>query len=1272
MTMPHGHAAGTLQLAPMSHFSGRFGRSHGWRRRLVVALLLVLLTAAGTAYYLTRPERLARFAGSLLRDATGTRVHIHSASIDSDGTIHIDGLTLSTPEDSTGTPGATPGGEADRVFSAERVIVRHDIWSLLSGRFRAQQVTLFAPVIYVTQDLDTGQFNLQRLKKVERTSKGGGGIPEIFLREGAVRVGESRGGQYNQLREVRIEGSLMGVADEPGMYTFRLSEEPDPANPDARTGTRITGTFNIPAQTLNGKLEGFTIQSHHRMALPSRFREVWDRLEPSGSIPEVAFGYDPQLGLHALLELQHASLTIPYGEGRSPMTDVSGKLRLTRDKAVVENLAGKIEGMTYVLNGQIDGTSADAPFSLTLRVDPLIIPKEPRYMLAMPEAVQRGFQKISPSGSFKALVLVQRKEPGGKISYDGKVQIVKAQLTYSKFRYPLHDLEGEVRFNDDRVDVVSLRGRGPSGAVVTVDGSVAPPGDEAEVTMTVVAREVPVDEHLVEALDAKQRQVLAMFLDTQQHARLVELGHIRTSVTAAQQEAELAKLTARHRDLRSEPTRDADAIREVEARIKAVQAAQKIPLFDLGGRIALTATVHRPYGKDQKYTNLIRVTGKQFNALFRYWPYPLQLVDGELVIEPSSVTVNNIRGKGLTGGIGACSGRVTDIGSGKTFLPDLTITGEGIPLDEMLITSIPEPQNNWLRTLKLTGAINATGFIRRNEAGEVDFNVVTTMEDGRAQPNGGRYDIEKIKGTAHISRGIVELESIEGVHGDTAVTLKGGARWVGDQPSLRLDATAKGLRVEDPVLDLIPPGEEAVDRARKLMEEYKPSGLVDVSVEYTAERGKPSDFSVRIEPQTLAMPLQGRRIDMTKMGGAVTVTRTGLAFEELTGCYGEGRASVSGGYAFGDAPALDLTLNASNSDFTDTCRAAMPPYVARVIEGIELHGPYRLHDARLRWTPGDKGSLLFTGKVTLTRATATVGVPITDLSGEIDITASRAADAAWPSLDLKINAQSLRAAKRLISPLSLSIVSAKDPSALEIRDLMGDVYGGQFVGSGAIDLARGGRYRMAMTLQSARMDPFVYPDKYLAAAPAPTDGRPAPTGVLSAQLNIEGLPGDRRTTSGRGQLDVRNANMYELPMAMTLMQILNLSWPSSRAFDRASAQFALAGDDVRLDSVALEAPNLNIIGGGFMKYSTLALDLSLVTRNPRPVQLGPVGEIVSGVKDQFVNIRVTGTLDQPVTAVRSFNAISESWREIFGPGRKPEPQPQPQPVTVGVPSKSGQ
>lgn len=136
---------------------------------------------------------------------------------------------------------------------------------------------------------------------------------------------------------------------------------------------------------------------------------------------------------------------------------------------------------------------------------------------------------------------------------------------------------------------------------------------------------------------------------------------------------------------------------------------------------------------------------------------------------------------------------------------------------------------------------------------------------------------------------------------------------------------------------------------------------------------------------------------------------------------------------------------------------------------------------------------------------------------------------------------------------------------------------------------------------------------------------------------------------GRGLFVIRHARLYEVPLTMTLLQIINLTWPSSRSFDRASADFVIDGDRLRLEGIRFEAPSVQMIGSGWLNYVDHRTDMSFVTRNPKALELGPLSDVWTIMKDELWTIRLTGTLEKPQARLEPLTGVRRSWQEIFSP-----------------------
>jgi hypothetical protein len=341
---------------------------------------------------------------------------------------------------------------------------------------------------------------------------------------------------------------------------------------------------------------------------------------------------------------------------------------------------------------------------------------------------------------------------------------------------------------------------------------------------------------------------------------------------------------------------------------------------------------------------------------------------------------------------------------------------------------------------------------------------------------------------------------------------------------------------------------------------------------------------------------------------------------------------------------------------TDDVRHVLPSPVTRVIDTLKLDGAFDANMEAMIWRPDatDGNEVTFKGSIDLIDAVCQVGVPVDGLYGKLAMDIVHPANAQWPRIQLKMEADRLRAANRQIHNLQAELHSGSDHEHLLVPTLRGLCYGGAIGGSGAVSLDDG-RYEFELALNDVDLRQFLD-----AAAesesdndPVAADGSSTPTndkqaeGMLAASLNVEGRwdqPGERR---GRGDVLIHKATLYELPLAMGLLQMTHLALPLSTSFHQARCSFYVMDDQITFEQLRLEAPTLVLAGSGTMGYTDKSLDLTLQSTNPTSPPMGPLSEIMGMVRAQLMTIEVTGTLDEPVIKVRQLSGIAQGVRDVF-------------------------
>src|SRR5690606_30544862 len=131
------------------------------------------------------------------------------------------------------------------------------------------------------------------------------------------------------------------------------------------------------------------------------------------------------------------------------LSKVSGRFVFEDDVLRIEGLTGRLGGVSYRVDGTLEGFDAEAPLDVTVRAEPFVVPESPQFLDVLPAALREHYERFEPSGRFQFHVRLHRDERGGPLRYSGVVDILNAKGRYDKFPFPVHDVRGRVRFTDE-------------------------------------------------------------------------------------------------------------------------------------------------------------------------------------------------------------------------------------------------------------------------------------------------------------------------------------------------------------------------------------------------------------------------------------------------------------------------------------------------------------------------------------------------------------------------------------------------------------------------------------------------------------------------------------------------------------------------------------------------------------------------------------------------------------------------------------------------------
>jgi len=347
---------------------------------------------------------------------------------------------------------------------------------------------------------------------------------------------------------------------------------------------------------------------------------------------------------------------------------------------------------------------------------------ERRLWAALPAAGQEIWDRFQPEGLVDAHITA--RFDGTRWTPDATLVLRGTSFAYEKFPYRMTDGRGRITL---RNNVLSLDGIEASAgrARVKVNGEITNPGPDHTGWVEIATDSlIPIDQRLLEALPEKSRRV--------------------------------------------------------------VRSLNPHGLLRCWGRIERPTRFDRPHSRFEIGLAECSVTYDEF-------AYPIYKISGRISVEDNRWSFQDLEGYNDSAFI-VCSGgwELNEEGEGQL---DLNFNAMDVPLEEELRAALgPEVQRQW-NHLHPRGSIDQLRVaIRHTPSDGLSVDVTAHKQppsqnvEGRSitiKPAWLRYRMDNVVGTVRFHNGVMELQNIRAVHGETDVRLSG-----------RVDTDAGGWRVQ--------------------------------------------------------------------------------------------------------------------------------------------------------------------------------------------------------------------------------------------------------------------------------------------------------------------------------------------------------------------------------------------------------------------------------------------------------------------------------------------
>ena len=686
--------------------------------------------------------------------------------------------------------------------------------------------------------------------------------------------------------------------------------------------------------------------------------------------------------------------------------------------------------------------------------------------------------------------------------------------------------------------------------------------------------------------------------------------------------------------------------------------SEKWPQFMPTGRISLDANLDYD-GRQWTPANL---TVDCLDVAFSYYkfPYRMEQCTGRISLADDVLSVNLVAYGGS---------RPVEI-TGRLFQPltapygRFDAIGKGLELDEKLFSAMKEKPQLVVRSLDPRGTIDFNFSISTEAPGQapkkslrVDLNrcsiryakfpyplgnIRGTLVMRSERPKEDYWTFHDLEGTNDTARVVCSEGSLTSIHGDAV---------------LDLHFEASNVPLEEELRDALGhPNMYRLWNDLKLQGMVKLSDLV-VHYESGAERpsvsfkATPQEASTSIEPACFPYRLDNLRGTLVYDNGHVIIDR-------FYGRHGEAEFSskVDCGFRPDGSWRLDLAnFSVDRLRLDRELTQKLPGRLQRMVEELKPDGPINVLGKVGVARGPDVGCPLIANwdlSLVFQQGSLDFGVKLNNVNGKLQLAGGMEGEEFYSLGELEIDSLEFKDVqltgltgpmwidnKRVLfgSSVDRRLGAEQSPARRAPRPLSAQLFGGNVWADGWVSLDATPSYQFAAKIKNAGLPDF---------AQELMVGRQNLRGKLDANVDIWGSGRSLNALGGRGGIRLREADVYELPLMVALLDFLGTGQPDPSKFSDSNIEFVIEGNHIYLNHIDFKGGSMSLVGEGEMDFDR-NLNLVLGARLGRGAgNMSVLREILGGAGDQLVLIHVEGPLENPRTWKETLPGVTKALQQL--------------------------
>jgi hypothetical protein len=518
-------------------------------------------------------------------------------------------------------------------------------------------------------------------------------------------------------------------------------------------------------------------------------------------------------------------------------------------------------------------------------------------------------------------------------------------------------------------------------------------------------------------------------------------------------------------------------------------------------------------------------------------------------------------------------------GEGTGVEARFDITANNVPIDETLLTALPEAQQKLARSFRATGQADIKAHIRR-DPGALEYRneYHVRIHDAAMLWDSFPYPLEQVRGVLDIFPRHWEFHDFHATHKSGQVAANGRSTRLraadgGTAQGIALEITGRGLAMDGELRKGLTP----MPGLLKAWDTFRPQGRLNFVATVNHPTDKSADLDVLVDAQGCAVEPMFFPYLMHDIGGQFHYHQHRLDLDHVKAWHGGtllslDRGSVAlpegGGYYvdFPELQARDLRID-------DDMLKALPGKLHEAAQSLQLHDRFQAK-ARLvvaqAAEPGSLPDVYWDCLAGVKKATLHAGLELSEVSGELGCK-GRHNGKQLLGLDGNILLEEASVLKQPFHDVQIHFgVNEKAPEVLLVG-LRAPLYGGDVAGQVRVDFDSTLRYEVNLTASQIDLKQF---GKHNLGAKSEIEG------LAVGRLHLTGLGAGIETLDGNGSIDVPNGKLCNLPLLLDLLKFLGLHWPDRTAFEELHALFAIHGSRVHLRKLDLLGNAISLSGKG--------------------------------------------------------------------------------------------